>query len=247
MPLFLCLALSALLYSASGIADTTHMSKPVVHVGFYEFAPYSYTDAQNRPQGSLLKLTSLLLKRAGYEAEFRPYPSARLYQGLQDGSIHIWPGAPGKSDLRNYTLEGQSLLGEIPLNLYFRPNTKPPRLPDDLKDQGLILLNGYTYWPPFSHWLSDSQLNIRQLRTSTHASALAMLMHQRADYLLDYHAPIELERARQGVEKLPSIELQRIPSKLIISKKAPHAETLRDALDRAYQALQAEGETLNFE
>ncbi|WP_241492048.1 substrate-binding periplasmic protein [Pseudomonas sp. TTU2014-080ASC] len=234
------------MHSSNGVADVIHTPRPHVHVGFYEFAPYSYTDQSNRPQGSILELTGRLLKRAGYEAEFRSYPSARLYHGLQDGSIHIWPGAPGKPDLVDYTLESQSLIGEIPLNLYFRSDMPAPTLPGDLKNQRLILLNGYTYWPPISQWLNDSALNIQQLRTNTHASALAMLQHRRGDYLLDYQAPIELERKRQKITELSYIELQRIPSKLVISKKAPAAEELRKALDQAYEILRAEGADLSL-
>ena len=35
----------------------------------------------------------LLLERAGYRPAFRALPSARLYLGLQDGSVALWAGA----------------------------------------------------------------------------------------------------------------------------------------------------------
>ncbi|WXL25027.1 transporter substrate-binding domain-containing protein [Ectopseudomonas mendocina] len=245
MRLITCLTLAALLI-CNAQADETRQSKPLVHVGYYEFAPYTYTDSDNLPRGSLIEITVRLLERAGYQAEFRSYPNARLYQGLHDGTIHIWPGAAGKADLKDLTLESRSMLGEVPLNLYFRPETARPNLPEGLKDKRLIVLNGYTYWSPVSHWLDDPQLNIQQLKTNSHASALAMLLHKRGDYLLDYKAPIELERKNMNIADLKHIQLQFIQSKLVISKKAPNAETLLDDLDQAYDALTAEGVELNL-
>lgn len=46
------------------------------------------------------------------------------------------------------------------------------------------------------------------------------------------------------MSELPYVQLQRVPLKLIISRHAPDAEALRDALDRTYPALQAAGEDL---
>lgn len=219
---------------------------PPVQVGFYEFPPYSYSDEQGRPQGAILELTERLLEHAGYRAEIRSYPSARLYNALQDGSVHIWPGAPGKPTLAEHTLESHTRLGEIVLNLYFRQDTLLPRLPEDLRGSGVIMITGYTYWQPVNQMLDDPALAIEQHRTRTHTSALEMLQHRRADFLLDYQTPVDQARQRLGMGELPFIQLQRIPLHLIVSRHTPGAEALRDALDRAYQELQAAGEDLRL-
>ena len=88
MPRRFCLLLIALLWLPAAHADD---AKRRIHVGYYEFPPYSYTDAQGQPSGSGLELTARLLEQAGYQAEFRSYPGARLYGGLIDGLslIHI--------------------------------------------------------------------------------------------------------------------------------------------------------------
>lgn len=241
MPRLLCLALLAVLFCGSNHAATANDIRPLVQVGYYEFPPYSYSDSQGRPLGTILQLSKRLLEHAGYRAEFRSYPSARLYNALQDGSVHVWPGAPGKAELREHTLEARTQLGEIILNLYFRRDTLMPRLPEDLKGRGVIMISGYTYWQPINQMLDDPLLAVQQHRTGSHTAALEMLQRRRGDFLLDYHTPIEQARKSLGMPELPFIQLQRIPLKLIISNRAPGAEALRDALDRAYEELLAAG------
>lgn len=242
MPRLFCRLLATLL-CLPGIAAALE-NRPSINVGYYEFPPYSYTDAQGQPSGSGLELTRRLLSQAGYQASFRHYPGARLYSGLQDGTVHLWPGAPGKSELAGHTLETRHQLGEIVLNLYFRDDTPAPRVPEDLRDKGLILISGYSYWQAVNQWLSDPQLGIVQHRTATHSSALEMLQRRRGDYLLDYQTPVEQAREHLALNELSFVPVQRVPLKLIISRHAPDAEALRDALDRAYEQLQAEGQAL---
>lgn len=238
--------LAAVLYCSTSVAAPANDPRPLVQVGYYEFPPYSYTDSRGRPKGAILQLSKRLLEHAGYRAELRSYPSARLYNALQDGSVHVWPGAPGKVELRGHTLETHTKLGEIVLNLYFRRDTLIPRLPEDLKGRGVIMISGYTYWQPVNEMLNDPQLGIEQHRTGTHTAALEMLKHRRGDFLLDYQTPVEQARRRLGMVELPYVELLRIPLKLIVSNKTPGAEALRDALDRAYAELQATGEDLRL-
>ena len=184
-------AYMALLLLLSGLtwptlASPAQDTRPVIRVGFYDFPPYSYEDRQGRAQGSLLALTQRLLEQAGYRAELRMLPVARLYAGLQNGSVHVWPGAPGKPELQGYTLESRHHLGHIGLHLYFRADTAPPALPHGLTGRGLILISGYSYWAPYSQWLTDPSLQLQLHRTSSHAAALAMLQRQRGDFILDY-------------------------------------------------------------
>lgn len=246
MPLRFCLLLAALAWLPVHAATNPSDSARRVHVGYYEFPPYSYTDSQGQAAGAGLELTARLLEAAGYQADFRSYPGARLYSGLLDGSVQLWPGAPGKSDLSRHTLETRYRLGEITLNLYFRPDTPRPRLPDDLKDQGVIQISGYSYWQDVNQWLQDPALNITRHRTSSHTAALEMLQRRRGDYLLDYQTPVDQARRELGLGELPFVELQRLPLKLIISRHAPGAERLRDDLDKAYEALQAAGQNLTL-
>jgi polar amino acid transport system substrate-binding protein len=241
MPRRFCLMFIALLWLPAAHAAEARQR---IHVGYYEFPPYSYTDAQGQPSGSGLELTARLLDEAGYEADFRSYPGARLYGGLLDGSIQLWAGASGKPELAGHTLEGRHLLGEITLNLYFRLDTPAPIIPDELEGRGVILITGYSYWQDVNQWLEDPARNIIPHRTRSHTSALEMLQRRRADYLLDYRAPVEQAMQELGMDDLPFAEVQRLPLRLIYSRHAPGAERLRDDLDRVYQQLKDAGEDL---
>lgn len=237
-------ALCLLLVSSLSLAGVPQ--RETVAVRYLEFPPYSFTNAEGLPDGSIIRLTRRLLKQAGYTADFRTAPSARLYAGLADGSIHLWPGAPGVPQLKGLTLESRYQVAEVNLNLYHRSDTQPPALPEGLRDKRVILLTGYTYRPPVSDWLKDPKLGISSTQTSSHASALAMLKLRRGDFLIDYQSPVERELQARNLQPLPFITLHRLPIKLIISRAAPNSRQLRDDLDRAYEALRAAGEDLSL-
>jgi len=240
--LFLALAIA--------LAPVTGRAEPapqrVLSVGYYEFAPAIYSDARGVARGEVAELTRRVAKHAGYGVSFRALPSARLYAALENGSIDLWPGAQGKPELAAHTLEGRHTLSHINLNLYFRPDTPVPRIPDDLAGQALILINGYSYWPRITGMLDDPALNLRLLRTSTHVSALEMLRRRRGDYLLDYQIPVEQARQRLQMEALPHLRVEQVPIRFIVSRHARGSAQIVAALDRAYEELRAAGEDLSL-
>lgn len=222
-------------------------AEPTVSVGYYEFPPYSWTDDDGKPRGSLLVLTERLLRHAGYRGHYRSLPGARLYAALRDGSVQLWPGAGGKTELIGHTHEARHTMGEISLALYYRADTPRPELPEGLKGRGLIVISGYSYWKPTSELLTDPTLGVDIHRTSTHASALAMLLRKRGDYLLNYQAPVEQVRKELGLSPLPYTILQTMQLRLIASRHVEGSQRLLNDLDSAYEALQAAGEPLQLD
>lgn len=215
-------------------------------VGYYDFPPAIYSDAQGQPQGPLVDITRRVLQHAGYQARFRGLPSARLYAALRDGSIDLWPGAPGKPELVSDTLEGRETLSYINLNLYHRADTATPKIPDDLARHGVIVINGYNYWPSVNQILHDPQLGIRLHRTSSHTSALEMLQHRRADLLLDYQIPVSQALQQLRMQPLPYLAIHKVPIRFIVSRQLVDNQTVLDALDRAYTEMVAAGEDLSL-
>lgn len=244
MRLFFCLLFCSVLLCGTSLAED--VPRPLVKVGYYEFPPYTYTDAEGRSVGATLDLLRRLLDKAGYRSEFRGLPSARLYAGLRDGSVHVWPGVAGKEVLRDQVLESNRELGKLDLVLYRRPGMPALKLPEELAGRSVIVISGYTYFKPFSDWLQDPRLNLRLHSTSSHGSALEMLQRHRGDLLLDYRTPVELVRRQLDIPPMPYQVLYRLTAKLIFSNKAPNAVALRDALDQSYEQLQAEGEDLRL-
>ncbi|QGZ32631.1 transporter substrate-binding domain-containing protein [Stutzerimonas stutzeri] len=215
-------------------------------VGYYDFPPAIYSDTQGRPQGPLVDLTRELLETAGYQARFRGLPSARLYAALKNGTVDLWPGAPGKPELIADTIEGRETLAQISLNLYHRPDTPPPQVPSSLARRGVIVIGGYNYWPAVNQMLHDPQLGIRLHRASSHASAIEMLQHRRGDYLLDYQIPVNQVLQRLGQRTLPYVNVYKVPIRFIVSRRLDDSQRVIDALDRAYvQRLEA-GEDMSL-
>jgi len=241
-PLFWILFAAALAGPSVAASETSR----TLIVGYYDFPPAIYSDPQGQPQGPLVDLTRRVLARAGFKAQFRGLPSARLYAALQNGSVDLWPGAPGKPELRSDTLEGRETLAHISLNLYHRPDTPRPTMPSSLRKRGVIIIGGYNYWPQVNQMLHDPQLQIRLHRTATHTSALEMLKHRRADYLLDYQVPVSQALKRLGVEALPHVELHKVAIRFIVSRHADDSQTVVNSLDRAYAEMSAAGEDLSL-
>lgn len=238
--------LLAWLFSVGALAEKAPAESAIV-VGYYEFPPYTWTAEDGTPSGSVLTLTERLLRQAGYRGEYRSLPGARLYAGLQDGSVQLWPGAGGKAELIGHTYEARHAMGHFNLALYHRQDVQAPTLPDGLRGKGVIVISGYSYWKQINDLLMDPGMGISIHRTSTHASALEMLLRKRGDYLLDYQAPVEQVRKELGLSPLPYIVLQRLESRLIASRHTPGSLGLLEKLDRAYEELQAAGEDLRVE
>ncbi|WP_051231853.1 substrate-binding periplasmic protein [Stutzerimonas azotifigens] len=236
LPALLCLLLAVPLACAD--------DRPELVIGYYDFPPSIDTDARGRAHGELVDLVLRVAERAGYRPVFRGLPSARLYGALREGSVDVWPGAPDKPELEDDTVEGEQVLSEVYLNLYFRRDTLLPRIPDDLAGQGLIVLNGYNYAPQVDEILHAP--GVRLHRASTHVSAVGMLMHRRGDFLLDYELPVSQARARLNAPELPFVVLHRMPIRFIASRRAPGATRKLADLDRAYAEMVRRGEPVNL-
>ncbi|WP_374439244.1 substrate-binding periplasmic protein [Pseudomonas panipatensis] len=248
LSLFASLLPVTLAHALSGPAQPAAApgAEPALQVGYYEFPPYIYTDEGGAARGSGAELVRRLARQAGYRAEFRALPSARLYQALQDGSVQLWAGAPGKPELADSTLECEHVLGYVSLNLYRLASRPAPRLPQDLSGSRLILINGYSYWKAATQLLDDPTLKLELHRTSTHAAALQMLLRGRGDYLLDYQAPVEQAQREAGMPELAYEPISHLPVKLVLSRRAGDAERLRRRFDLAYEQLRAAGVRLEL-
>ena len=141
------LTLIALLWLACAgwsVADDLP-DKPRVQVALMPFPGYSYLDENRLPAGKSVQLTRRLLEQAGYAFDIRILPPARIWRGLEDGTVHIWPGVLSKPGLENHTLLTDRDLGLVGINLYARPGATVPDWPDGIAGKRIILITNYTY------------------------------------------------------------------------------------------------------
>ncbi|RJG12581.1 bifunctional lytic transglycosylase/amino acid ABC transporter substrate-binding protein [Pseudomonas cavernicola] len=214
-----------------------------VRVGFLEFPPYSYLDTLGSPAGSMIDFAERLFELAGLPVEMTPYPPARLYKNLQDGSTEVTLGAVGNPMLREHTLNGSEVIGSLDLNLYYPAGQAPPQLPQDLIGKRLLLIHGFTYWAPEARkLLEDQSLGLILQTTHRHLAAIEMLDKRRTDYLLDYQMPVEEALQQSQRPALPALTLHSLPLGLIFSRHSMRSELLRQRLEGAYQQLKDSGE-----
>lgn len=227
-------------FSAPGDAE-----KPLIRVGIMPFPNYSYNDENGRAAGKTVKLTQRLLEQAGYAYDIRILPPARIWRGLEDGSVHVWPGVVSKPGLESHTLLTERTLGLVGINLYARPGSALPEWPDGIKGKRVILITNYTYTKELLRTLHALQQGVTFHRGSSHAGAVDMLLRGRGDYLLDYRAQVDPVIKRLGIAPLPFVQVAEQPMRFLISRALDKSEALRDDLDRAFDELAARGVELD--
>ncbi|ARU56557.1 PAAT family amino acid ABC transporter substrate-binding protein [Oleiphilus messinensis] len=217
--------------------DETLAQKPTtIVVGYTEFPPFEFTDEEGNPSGIFLDLTRRILESEGIKAEYISLPINRLYLYLTQGKVHLWPGLSDVPALQNAVLETNVSPIAITLAL-FHTHLKPAVTDlSQLKDQRLIVVNGYTYGG-LIYQISDPESEIIPLYASNHLSGLQMLMKDRGDYFLDYIEPIEELNKNQSFPDIVFSIVKKRQGAFVVSKLAPKPEELIRKLERGYTAL----------
>lgn len=215
--------------------------KPVVQVAFMDFAGYAGRNESGEVVGKGVNLVKALFKEAGYPADMILLPAARIWQGLENGTVHVWPGMLNKPDLDEHTLLSDRDLGRIGINLYHLPETPAPRWPDDLRNRSVITITNFTYTSELWAVLNDPARNLTIHKTGSHVGALQMLKRGRGDYLLDYRTQVGSALDELGMERLPEVRVAEMPMRLVLSRHSGFAQELKVALDAAFDRLQAQG------
>lgn len=218
---------------------------PEVQVAFMRFPGYAELDESGRAVGKAVDLVAKLVDEAGYGARVRILPAARIWQGLETGDIHIWPGVLSKPGLDEHTLLTQRDLGRVMINLYYLSGEPEPAWPQGLRGKSLIMITNFTYTTELERMLADPQLQLTLLQSNSHRGALQMLLRGRGDYLLDYGAQVDAVQAELGLAALPFVQVAEQPMRLVLSRHTAIAEQLRDDLDAAFDRLHAQGEELD--
>lgn len=237
----MCMGLLMLLPMVAAADD-----KPRVHVVFMEFKGYVERDEQTgEVVGRGVQLARQLFAEAGYAVEVGLLPPARIWQGLENGTVHVWPGMLNKPDLDDHVLIGERDLGRVGIKLYHPPGTPPPRWPEDLQDCSVITITNFTYTADIWQVLNDRSRNLTIHRSSSHEGALQMLERGRGDYLLNYRTQVDSAARKLGMEPLPGVLVAETPMRLVYSRKSGFAEQLKADVDAAFDRLQARGVELD--
>lgn len=234
----------ALLLLLPGLAVAA--DKPVVRVAFMDFVGYAERDrASGEVVGKGVQLVRRLFEEAGYPLSVELLPPARIWQGLENGSVHVWPGMLNKPDLDPYVLVSDRDLGRIGINLYYPAGTAAPRWPQGMKDRSVITITNFTYTADIWAVLTDPARNLTVHKSSSHVGALQMLQRGRGDYLLDYRTQVDSASRQLGIEPLPAVPVVEMPMRFVFSRRTGFAEQLKADLDAAFDRLRGRGYELD--
>ncbi|WP_150303122.1 substrate-binding periplasmic protein [Pseudomonas saliphila] len=220
-------------------------SRPVVEVALMDFPGYSEFDASGQIAGKTVQLITRLLEQAGYPFRMRIMPAARIWRGLEDGSVDLWPGTVTRPGWEFFTLQTDRQLGLVSIHLYHRPGEPAPVWPEGLRGKKLILMMNHIYTQDVLGTVEDPALGVELHRGSSHAGAVNMLLRGRGDYLLHYRTQVEPVVVEMGMEPLPSQRIIQVPMRFVVSQRSGFAEQLKADLDRAYDELAMQGVELN--
>lgn len=204
-----------------------------LNAAFLHYPPLAYLDENGEAAGRVIDMTNRIAAQSALKLDWKIYPIKRIYKGLQNGEIDIWPGSQAIPALRDTTLETPSIGIEITLCAFSLEGTPPLDTLEDLSRSQLVLIRGFTYRAQLDGILQQSVR--RPIVAPDHSAAMQLLEKGRADYLISYNDPIEralLEYPQPG-SKCEVID--RWPLVYVISRQATDARDIASKLTNAYQ------------
>ncbi|WP_339842815.1 transporter substrate-binding domain-containing protein [uncultured Halopseudomonas sp.] len=206
-----------------------------LNAAFLHYPPLAYLDENGEAAGSVIDLTNSLAAQSGLKLDWKVYPIKRIYKGLRNGEIDIWPGSQAVPALSDATLETPSIGIEITLCAFSLEGTPLLDTLEDLSRSQLVLIRGYTYRAQLDDIFQNS---VREpIVTPDHDSAMQLLEKGRADYLISYNDPIEhvlLDNPQPG-SKCEAID--RWPLVYVISRQLFDAPDVAASLTKAYERV----------
>jgi polar amino acid transport system substrate-binding protein len=244
--LFLCLALSVLTPFCTAKCQDRALAaeRQTIRMGYIEFTPVFYTDADGVPQGLLVDLARKVVPAAGYQLELESLPVKRMANSLIKGDIDLWAGLKTLEGFEGNTFAGESILLQICLNAYALGEVPAISKKSDLNQKMIIGLRGFSYggWVTY---LKDPNNEIDFIEVGSHESALKVLERINKTgtkcYLLDYEQPVNKALRTYPVKDLRENPINCLDAYFVVSKKTPHARTVLDRLESTYKELKKRG------
>lgn len=234
--LLICFCLAGALVPA-GHASANNL--PELRVGYIEFPPFNYTDANGQPAGPWIDMTETVAEMAGYAVKWKPLPIARVYLYLERGKIDLWLGVADLPVLEGKVVESDSSPMSIRLMAFHQEGVPDLTSVPELEDKRLLLIAGFTYL----NVLKNVDLDPAKTAVApNHHAALKMMQLGRADYLLDYDEPVYAEQSKFPELALEGAPIYELRGAFVVSRKHADAQGVVDRLDEAYQSLIASGQ-----
>ena len=213
--------------------------KAPIEIVVAEFPPYLQLDAEGLPSGPAVELIELLLADIKQPYVIREFPPARAGQRLISGQAMLTIAPDGNPQLSRIALQGKEPLFILALNLYRKPETPAIHKLTDLAGKHVISVSAYSFGDTDA-LLALNQPPTRRLEANTHESALNMLLHGRADYLLDFADPIREQLVQLPPHSVVADPVAQVSLYWYLSRRFPDPQLLNQ-LDQTVSARSADG------
>ncbi len=201
-----------------------------LNFGYVEFKPFTYTNAEGKPDGFLYKIVEDTLNKANIKFKTASLlPSMRLKEYLKSGEIDFWVGIDSNDLYTEMTFVGSKPITNITLQIYYVGDKKQLTSIEDLNDQSLMMMRGYGYGGVTNGLLKDKVK--KYTYTRTHSTGFKMLESGRAKFLLAYERPANEYLLTHSIDNLHSITVSSFPIYFMLSKQTENAEKILAQLE----------------
>lgn len=225
----------ALLITQSAHSAALPTDTKTLKIVYTEFPPYTYTTANGESKGYFVNLISELLQERNMPHTFSAHPTPRIHFQLKSGEADIYLGPQDIPNLQQHiwTVPIPDIFA-IQLLLWRKPSTPHTPLLAALNNHSLAVINGFGYGGVLQQL--DAQKNkVHIIRSNSHGNALKMLISGRADYLLDYLQPVNIELAKHPNTELLKHPLLKIKVAFMISRHIKNSRELFESLGAAVE------------
>lgn len=211
---------------------------PMILVGFPEFPPLSFTNAQGNADGYLIHLGKALFTRAGIDTRMNIYPAPRLFDHMANGILDFSMLVHNPA-LDACCLYSKQAVMREDLRVYHVGNKPYINNKNGLVGKRIITIQGYSY-AGLINFIKDPKNRIDNEVAPTHEAAFTMLDAGRADYVLDYAGPSAQGLAAHPVKDFHFEAIDHLDIYLVLSKTYPDAERLLARLTTMVNDMQNE-------
>ncbi|MEH6563733.1 MAG: transporter substrate-binding domain-containing protein [Halopseudomonas sp.] len=240
MPSFLgrvCLFLALLLPCHTYAQDAQEAPVEIAIVGV---PPYLLVDQYGRPKGPVIDLIERLFADLQQPYNVRDLPPNRVGLRLIKGQAALTIASGSNPGLSRLARQGSEALLSMALNVYRKPGTPAIHNLSDLAGKRVICITAYSYGTADAT-LAQNQPPTRKVHANSHEAALQMLLHGRADYLLDYAEPLQSHLKALPPDSVAADPIDEIAMYFYLARQYPHPELLV-RLDQAVRKQRLSGE-----
>lgn len=221
--------------------NSLYLNNLEIKAGAISFPPFYVVNSDQTLSGIFLDIMEKTLLHAKIKYRLNIYPTKRLYNNLKNGETDFFLGIKGSPEYDNHVLYSTTEISQIQLRVYATGDTPLPSTKEDLNNNKVITLRGYSYAGLITY-LTDPQNNISISTTSDHRSAFLMLKNNRANYVINYKHPSEAALKMLTIKDLKYTNFYDVKIYFIVSKALPHAAEILRKLEQAYLELLKLGE-----